>query len=146
MCVTPRIFVYLLNVCKFFVWQSQTDFRSRNVRPGAADIIIMKVMMTRLRFHLPIFFKHFKSLRRHRYFHHQWGARGAATVTNDHLSKLLTFLRTFYYFGFQRASSWLARKLYYRVCVFSFLGVGSKFDSPTKLVSGDPRVVVNPTL
>ena len=106
----------------------------------------MKVMMTRLRFHLPIFFKHSKSLRRHRYFHHQWGARGAATVTNDHLSKLLTFLRTFYYFGFQRVSSWLARSLYYRVCVFSFLGVGSKFDSPTKLVSGDPRVVVNPTL
>ncbi|RMX49543.1 hypothetical protein pdam_00017447 [Pocillopora damicornis] len=92
LCVTPRIFVFLLNVCKFFVWQSQTDFRSRNVRPGAADIIIMKVMMTRLRFHLPIFFKHFKSLRRHRYFHHQWGARGAATFTNDHLSKLLTFL------------------------------------------------------
>ena len=30
--------------------------------------------------------------------------------------------------------------------MFRFLGVGAKFDSPTKLVSGDPRVVVNPTL
>ena len=33
LCVTPRVFVYLLNLCKFYIWQSRKDFRFRNVPP-----------------------------------------------------------------------------------------------------------------
>ena len=34
---TPRIFVYILNVCKFVIWQSRNDYRFRDVPPGAAS-------------------------------------------------------------------------------------------------------------
>ena len=72
--VTPRIFVYLLNVCKFFIWRSPNDSHFRDVSPGAVSIIAQ--VRTRVRFHLPLFFKRLKSTRRKRYFHRQWGARG----------------------------------------------------------------------
>ena len=86
--VTPRVFVYLLNLCKYFIWQSRNDFRFRAVRPGAAAVIAR--VKSRLRFHLPIFFKRFQSARRRRFFHRQWGARGVvATVSDGHLSLAL---------------------------------------------------------
>ena len=86
--VTPRVFVYLLNLCKYFIWQSRNDFRFRAVRPGAAAVIAR--VKSRLRFHLPIFFKRFQSARRRRFFHRQWGARGViATVSDGHLSLVL---------------------------------------------------------
>ena len=86
--VTPRIFVYLLNLCKYFIWQSRNDLRFRAVRPGAAAVIAR--VKSRLRFHLPIFFKRFQSARRRRFFHRQWGARGVvATVSDGHLSLAL---------------------------------------------------------
>lgn len=72
--VTPRIFVYLLYVCKFLIWQSRNDFCFRDVRPGATSIIVQ--VKTCVRLHLPLFFKRFKSSRWKRYFHCQWGARG----------------------------------------------------------------------
>ena len=86
--VTPRVFVYLLNLCKYFIWHSRNDFRFRAVRPGAAAVIAR--VKSRLRFHLPIFFKRFQSARRRRFFHRQWGARGVvATVSDGHLSLVL---------------------------------------------------------
>ena len=38
----PRIFVYLLNVCKFFIWLAQNDFCFWDTRPGAI-VVISKV-------------------------------------------------------------------------------------------------------
>ena len=82
--VVPRIFVYILNVCKFFIWHARNDFRFRNVRPGAASVI--ESVKTRVRFHLPIHFKRFQSARKRRFFHRQWGGRGAvASVVSDRL-------------------------------------------------------------
>lgn len=83
--VTPRIFVYLLNICKLLIWQSRNDFRFRDIRPGATSIIAQ--VKLRVRFNLPLFFKRFKSPRRKRYFHCQWGARGVvASVAAGQLS------------------------------------------------------------
>ena len=70
----PQIFVYLLNVCKFFIWQSRNDCRFRGVQPGAASTI--EKVKARVKFYLPLFFKRFRSSRRRRYFPRQWGARG----------------------------------------------------------------------
>ena len=74
MRVTPRIFVYLLNVCKLLIWQSRNNFRFRDVSPGATSIVAR--VKSRVKFNLPLFFKRFKSSRRKCYFHRQWGARG----------------------------------------------------------------------
>ena len=88
LCVTPRVFVYLLNLCKFYIWQSRNDFRFRNIPPGAVDVIAK--VKARLKCHLPIFFKRFQSARRRRYFHRQWGARGVvASVSGNVLSIVL---------------------------------------------------------
>ena len=85
---TWSCYLYLLNLCKFFIWQSRNDFHFRNVPPGAVDIIAK--VKARLKCHLPIFFKRFQSSRRHRYFHHQWGARGViASVSGNALSIVL---------------------------------------------------------
>ena len=82
--VVPRIFVYILNVCKFFIWHARNDFRFRDVRPGAASVI--ENVKMRVRFHLPIHFKRFVSSRKRRYFHRQWGGRGTvASVVGDRL-------------------------------------------------------------
>lgn len=40
LCCTPRIFVYILNVCKFFLWHACNDFLFRNIRPGALVVIV----------------------------------------------------------------------------------------------------------
>ena len=72
--VVPNVFVYALNVCKYFIWHARNDFRFRDARPGA--VVVMEGVKSRLRFHLPLFFKRFKSPRRRRYFGRQWGAHG----------------------------------------------------------------------
>ena len=80
----PRVFVYLLNVSKFCIWQCRNDFRFRGTRPGAVAVIAS--IKARLKFYLPIFFRQFKSNRRRRVFHRQWGARGTiASVVNGSL-------------------------------------------------------------
>ena len=33
--VVPRVFVYILNVCKYLIWLARNDFRFRDTRPGA---------------------------------------------------------------------------------------------------------------
>jgi len=70
---TPRIFVYILNLCKFTIWQSRNDYRFRGIPPDAVSAIVK--VKTRVNFNLPLFFKRFRSARRQRYFHRQWGAR-----------------------------------------------------------------------
>ena len=72
--VTPRVFVYLLNVLKLLIWHSRNNFRFCDIRPGTAEIIVK--VKTRVRFNIPLFFKRFISLRHRRYFHRQWGTGG----------------------------------------------------------------------
>ena len=80
LCV-PRFFVYALNVCKFSIWVARNDFRFRDVRPGA--IPVLERVKSRLRFHLPLFFRCFKSSRRRRYFVRQWCANGVVGSVRD---------------------------------------------------------------
>jgi len=70
---TPRVFVYILNVCEFFIWRSRNDFRFRGIQPGALSVI--ECVKARVKFNLPLFCKHLESSRRCRFFHRQWGAR-----------------------------------------------------------------------
>ena len=70
----PRIFVYMLNVCRFSIWKVRNDFRFRDVPPGA--FVVIEMVKSRVRFFLPLLFKRFKSPRRRRFFHRQWGASG----------------------------------------------------------------------
>ena len=79
-CV-PRFFVYALNVCKFSIWVAWNDFRFRAVRPSA--IAVLERVKSRLRFHLPLFFRRFKSSRRKRYFARQWCANGVVGSVRD---------------------------------------------------------------
>ena len=82
--VVPRVFVYMLNVCKFCIWGARNDFRFRGVRPSAGDV--MERVKSRVRFNLPLFFRRFRSDRRRRYLVRQWGARGVvASLQNDAL-------------------------------------------------------------
>ena len=73
LCV-PCIFVHMLNVCTFFLWQARKDYRFRDVAPIAADVLAK--VRVRVRFYLPLFFKCFLSTRLRRFFVRQWGARG----------------------------------------------------------------------
>ena len=79
-CV-PRVFVYMLNVSKFFLWLARNDFRFRDVAPSA--VTVLENVKVRVRFNLPLLFKHFRSLRCRRYFVHQWGARGVVASVLD---------------------------------------------------------------
>ena len=80
LCV-PRVFSYLLNLCKFLVWCQRNDHRFRSVTPSALKLLAC--LKSRASFYLPLFFKCFVSQRRCRYFHRQWGANGiVGLVTN----------------------------------------------------------------
>ena len=72
--VVRNVFIYMLNVYKYFIWRARNDFRFRDVQPGA--IVAIEQVKSRVRFHLPLLFKRFTSPRRRRYFGRQWGARG----------------------------------------------------------------------
>ena len=71
LCVALCIFVYLLNLLKYFTWRARNDFRFRGVRHGA--VIVIENTKARAKFNLPLFFKRFRSSRR-RHFYRQWGA------------------------------------------------------------------------
>ena len=81
LCVVPRIFVYLLNLAKSFLWRARNDYRFRDVRPGA--IPLMEVIKARAKCHLRLFFKRFKSPCHQRYFHRQWSANGVIGVVSN---------------------------------------------------------------
>ena len=80
LCV-PRVFSYLLNLCKFLVWCQQNDHRFRSVTPSALKLLAC--LKSRASFYLPLFFKRFVSQRRCRYFHRQWGANGIVGLVTD---------------------------------------------------------------
>ena len=83
---TPCIFVYLLNLCKFFIWQSRNDLRFRNTRLGAVGCSGHRKGEVSLEISPSIFFRRFRSEHCRRYFHRQWCARGVvATVSDSYL-------------------------------------------------------------
>ena len=76
------VFIYVLNVCKIFIWHARNDFRFQGVRPGAPQPIA-KVRF-RVGFHLSLLFKRYKLLRRRRIFHRRWVAAGIiGSVVDD---------------------------------------------------------------
>ena len=75
--VVPRGFVYMLNVCKYFLWSAHNDYRFRDIVPSSGTVC------ARVRFHLPLPFKRLRSSRRRRYFVHQWGACGVVASVLD---------------------------------------------------------------
>ena len=85
----PPVLVYMLNVCKFCIWGARNDFCFRGVRPLAVDV--MERVKSRVRFYLPLSFRHFRSDRRRHYFVRQWGAGGVvASLHNDAFQILVT--------------------------------------------------------
>ena len=71
----PRVFVYMLNVCKFCIWLARNDFRFRAIQPGALPVIA--TVKARVKFHLRVICKRFvTSRRRRRFFSRQWCANG----------------------------------------------------------------------
>ena len=38
LCIVPKVFCYILNVCKFFIWSQRNDFCFRSVRPSAVGV------------------------------------------------------------------------------------------------------------
>ena len=72
--ILPRVFVYILNVCKFYIWLARKDFRFRSLQPGAIPVI--ESVKARVKFHSSIFFKHQRTARRRRFFTRHWGAIG----------------------------------------------------------------------
>ena len=95
LCV-PRFFVYALNVCKFSIWVARNDFRFRDVRLGALPVL--ERVKSRLRFHLPLFFRRFKSSRRRRYFVRQWCANGFCWFSPRWLSVFIDLVFSFTFF------------------------------------------------
>ena len=74
LAVVPRVFSYLLLVLKYLIWLQRNDFRFRSTHPSAVGLLAG--MKARVRFHLPLFFRRFKSARKRRYFQRQWGGNG----------------------------------------------------------------------
>ena len=85
----PCVFVYLLNVCKFFIWLARNDFRFQDVRPGEPGVIAK--VRARVRFHLLIFFRRFRSHTQRRFFHPQWGASRTIGRVSDGILSLSDF-------------------------------------------------------
>lgn len=72
-CV-PRVFCYLLLICKFFIWVQRNDWRFRSVRPSAVKLLA--AMRARASLYLPLFAKRFRFPWRRRFFTGIWGANG----------------------------------------------------------------------
>ena len=64
--IVPRVFVYLLFLLNYCIWSQRNDFCFNSVAPSAIGLLAS--VKARVRFHLPLFFKRFCSLRRRRYF------------------------------------------------------------------------------
>ena len=87
--IVPRLrlvlliaFIYVLNVCKFFIWHARNDFRFQGVCPGAPQLIAK--VHSRVGFHLSLLFKRYKSLGRKHIFHRWWDAAGIiGSVVDD---------------------------------------------------------------
>ena len=73
--------MYILKVCKYFLWLARNDFGSRGVAPSAHDVL--ENVRVRVCFNLPVFFRRFRSSRRQGYFVCQWGTRGVVASVVD---------------------------------------------------------------
>ena len=73
LAVFPRVFVYLLNLARYFLWRARNDYCFCDVQPGALPLI--EVIKAHAKCHLCIFFKRFRSARCQCYFHRQWGGK-----------------------------------------------------------------------
>ena len=73
-CV-PRVFPYLLNVCKYCLWLQRNDYRFRSIRPSAVRLLAS--IKSRATLYLRLFGQRFVSDRRRRFFVRQWGANGS---------------------------------------------------------------------
>ena len=80
LCV-PRVFCYLLNLCKFLVWCQCNDYRFR-LKPLSA-LGLIACLKSRVKFYLPLFSRRFVSRHRHRFFQRQWGANGVVGCVSD---------------------------------------------------------------
>ena len=83
--VLPRVFVYILNACKFCICLARNDFHFRSLQPCA--IPVMESVKARVKFHLTAFSKHQRTARRRRFFTRCWGANGViASFAGDTLT------------------------------------------------------------
>lgn len=78
---TPRIFSYVLNVCKYFVWLQRNDYRFRFGHPSALQLVA--AIKARVAFYLPLFAKRFSSVRRCCLFLCHWAADGLLSFFRD---------------------------------------------------------------
>lgn len=58
LCV-PRVFVYILNVCKYFLYLACNDYRFRDLASSA--VALLALVRVRVCFYLPLLFKRFRS-------------------------------------------------------------------------------------
>lgn len=58
LCV-PRVFVYILNVCKYFLYLASNDYRFRDLASSA--VALLALVRVRVCFYLPLLFKRFRS-------------------------------------------------------------------------------------
>ena len=70
----PPAFVYLLHLLKYYIWKSRNDFRFRNIRPSATDLVAS--IETRFWFNLSVFAHRATSPRARRRLVRLWGANG----------------------------------------------------------------------
>ena len=78
----------MLNVGNYFLWSARNNYRFRDITPCSGTVLAQ--VCARVRFHLSLLFKRFRSSRRRRYFVRQWGARGVVASIVD--SKLVLHL------------------------------------------------------
>ena len=127
----PRVFVYILNVCKFCIWLARNDFRFRSLQPGAIPVI--ESVKARAKFHLTVFFKHQRTARNCRFFTRRWGANGViASFAGGNLTFALElrFFCNFYFVCLPTSPCFVYFYITY-VIVFMLVGVG--FDSQASL-------------
>ena len=92
-CV-PRIFVYILNVCKLYIWHTHNDFQFHDVPLSAIDFIAS--VRALVHFNLPLFCRRFHSTRRCRFFPSSVVCQGChchhreRPLTSSHLVSVLS--------------------------------------------------------
>ena len=60
LCV-PRVFVSILNVCKYFLYLAFNDYRFRDLLLASSAVALLALVRVRVCFCLPLLFKRFRS-------------------------------------------------------------------------------------
>ena len=63
-----------LSLLTFCLWRQRNEYRFKSKPPSAVGLITS--IKGRLTFYSPLFFKHYRSRRRRRFFQRRWGANG----------------------------------------------------------------------